>query len=217
MGFGKADRLLERVAFEKRVGRAKRNAQEVRDDRYLSDDDWAFLLLDIALLTGVFAAEEFGLIHRRSKLDGELGAVLLTSGESNTDGVVIQIQVTGSEPPFEVVGATEGPEWSGDTDGLVNYAAALLAKPAWSFTARWTDCKGKRHQIADYGLTQSHCAHKAEEFAKGGVLVTPVAVSEHPSLGSALCFAHSLNKSSGKLFGGRPYEDIQDVIREGYA
>ena len=209
-GFGKADRLLERVAFEKRLREAERKAKDVFDDRYLSEADWEFLLLDATLLAGVFAAEEFGLTHVGSRLDDELGVTLLRSGEDLEDGVVLGLQTTGSEPPFEVVGVTEGPKWSGDTDSVVNYVNELLAKPGWAFTAAWTDSEGRRHVTADYGLTQAHCSEKAETFAEGGKLETPVAVSEHPSLGAALCFAHSLNKACGRLFGGASYSELEE-------
>jgi len=213
-GFGKADRLITRVATERRLREAERKAKDVFDDRFLSTEDWEFLLMDAAVLVGVFTANEFGLTHRGTKLDSGLSAALLTTGDNKANGLVLQLEATGSEPPFEVIGAIEGPEWSGDTNGIMEYVNKLLAEPAWAFTARWIDEHGKRCQIADYGLMPQHCSYKAEEIAKGGELIPPVAVSEHPSLGSALCFAHALNKNTGKLFGGRPYEDIHDIIRE---
>jgi hypothetical protein len=213
-GFGKADRLITKVTTETRLREAERKAKDVFDDRFLSDADWEFLLMDAAVLAGVFAANEFGLTHRGSRLNKSLGATILTKGEDRANGVVLQIQTTGSEPPFEAVGVIEGPEWSDDTNGIVEYVNKLLAEPAYAFTARWRDKDGKRHQIADYGLTPEHCSQKADDIAEGGELIPPVAVSEHPSLGAALCFAHALNKNTGKLFGGRPYEDIHSIIRE---
>ena len=46
------------------------------------------------------------------------------------------------------------------------------------------------------------------------MLEKPIAVSKHPSLGTALVFAHMLNKGTGKLFGGGAYSDMGRLIRE---
>ncbi len=214
-GFGKADRLLNKVAFEQKVREAERRATEIKDWRSLSQEDWLYLTRDAATLVGVFVAEEDDYTFGGTSLRDKLAGISLSAGDGSdgANGVILLVAATGSEPPFECVGALEGPNWSGPTDELVAKANDLLSQEGFAFTARWKDTKGRHHLLADYGVSPAHCSQKAQAYAEGGELSTPVAVSRHPSVGSALTFAHSLNKSTGTLFGGVPYSLIGTVTK----
>ena len=164
----------------------------------------------------MFVEEEDDYTFGGTSLHDEVAGVSLLVGDGSDlgNGVVLLVATTGSEPPFECVGALEGPNWSGTTDELIAQANDLLSQEGFAFTAKWKDAKGQHHLLADYGVSPAHCSEKAQAYAEGGELATPVAVSRHPSIGTALTFAHSLNKSTGILFGGIPYSLIEKVVVE---
>ncbi len=196
-GFGAADSFLSKVTFDKKLKVAEEKAAKVFEDDFLDYDDWKYLARDAAALVGTFLADDHGLSFIGSSFRDEIACASLTQTNNEADGIILLISLTSDDDtPFECVGSVQGPEWSGDTDEFIRAANEILAREGFAFTTKWYDSEGRHHMIADYAVNGSHCSQKAEIYAEGGTLITPIPVSKHPSIGRALVFAYSLNKNT---------------------
>ena len=234
-GFGKADELVAKVTGEdprvtnaRRLGldkvtkRFKAKAGEAFNPANFSDADWAFLAKDLGCLVSEAVANDYDTLEVLgfdSEFDDDndvwVGLTAWKHRPTDTTVVAVLQQETAGQPSFKAVtcfspGATEEPPLPADLyTGVQRLTNQWLQKEAAAFSFTYTTESGKRHLLADYAWGEGHAKQKAGNLAhsdNNGTVSGPLYLSEHPSTCHALCFAHSLNKTVGVVFGGLSYD-----------
>jgi hypothetical protein len=239
-GFGGVADLLVAKTFEGKEDPRTTNArrlgldrvpQNVRDEAQkrfdpsnLSEDDWAFLAKDCAIMVGVLTEYyipgwESGGGRQHCEEDGTwTGLTFLKYKETQeTVGVVLQ-QKGPEEPEWHCVEVftTEAPDCSRipdeELDKVSRLAERVLNQNACAFSFNYDG--GSRGTRAGYALKKNQVQGKAEHMTpKGSAIVGPIMCSEHPSTVRAIIFAYCLNKMCGMLFNGDSYSNLHSYIK----
>lgn len=204
-GFGKADCLIAKVTAT------------------LSTQDWCYLAKDIGLLCGVSVNhrlpefEETG-SNYLTEADGTVTAVTYLKHLPTQENVgVVLAQTAPGQPEYHVVevfttvpaGQSAVPEQQ--LDAVAQVAEATLNRTALAYSFAYTG--QTEGTLADYAWSEAHVAEKVEQQVPVGCRRKgKVPVSKHETTTAALAFAFTLNKSTGVLFGGVPYERLSRLL-----
>lgn len=225
-GFGKADALLERQQVLARIRNApaevKALADAAMDPAFLTDDDWCYLAKDAGVMCGVFIEHEVPAFkhqggHYCREDDGTVTGLAFIKHRATDEnvGVVLRQTAPGTaewhvDEVFTVVpDRTDIPD--SDLDAAGEVAEETLNKKALAFSVAFNGAKAG--VLAGYAWTPGHAEEKAALLVpEGSKRQGPIAVSEHRTTTKAIAFAYGMNKMSGVLFGGVPYDRLASLL-----
>lgn len=202
----------------------KEDAEKAFNPDNLTEDDWAFLAKDCAIMVGVlidYSLPEWGKPGGRQiqEEDGSwTGLTFLKHRKTQESVGIVLRQANPGVPEWHCVEifTTEAPGCSQvpdkDLDSASQLAEKVLNQGAYAFSFTYDgDSRGVR---AGYALTKDQVEGKAEHMMpKGSSRVGPLFCSEHPSTVKALLFAYCLNKKCGVLFNGDSYDNLNSYLK----
>ena len=202
----------------------KEGAEEVFNPDNLTEDDWAFLAKDCAIMVGVlvdYSLPEWEKPGGRQiqEEDGSwTGLTFLKHRKTQESVGIVLRQANPGVPEWHCVEifTTEAPDCSKvpdkDLDSASQLAEKVLNQSAYAFSFNYDgDSRGVR---AGYALTKDQVGGKAEHMTpEGSSMVGPLICSEHPSTVRALTFAYCLNKECGTLFNGDSYDNLNSYLK----
>lgn len=220
-GFGKADQFIIRTIAPYSDVQAK--AKESVDPANLSDNDWAFLAKDSAIMCSVFVAHEFPEFESRGghfyrEEDGSVTGLSFLFHAPTQENVGLSLSQDEAGFPTWSVDEVFTVNASGRSDisqevleAVAEVAEKTLNQQALAFTVRFDG--DERGMYSGYAWGPHHACEKANLLVPdGSKMVGPVAMSKHETTTQALCFAYCLNKTQGVLFGGIPYEKLPEML-----
>jgi hypothetical protein len=225
-GFGKADAVVERQQVLAQIRKAppelRQWAEATVDTANLTKDDWAYLAKDAGVMCGVFVEHGAPAFkhqggHYCHEDDGTVTGLTFLKHRATDENVGLVLKQTKPgtaewhvEEVFTVV-----PDRTAilnfDLDAASKVAEETLNKQALAFSVAFDGVESG--VLAGYAWTPGHAEEKAEMLVPdGSKRKGPVAVSEHPSTTKAIAFAYLLNKRTGVLFGGVPYDRLRELL-----
>jgi len=227
-GFGKATNLVMRERMLAEIRNAgpelREQAEALCDPANLSEKDWCYLAKDFGVMCGVFIEHEVPAFkhqggHYCVEPDGTVTGLTFLKHRATDEhvGLVLK-QVAPGTAEYEVVevftvnpsGQTAIPDSDLDAASVVAQETLNRETLAYSFAY-----EGKEQGMqAGYGWNSAHVEDKVERSTPNGcTALKPIPVSKHESTVKAITFAHCLNKQAGVLFGGRSYDELDDLLQ----